>query len=100
VTSQRGYPPCELEHFVSKRGEPQKKPDRFVLLGRTFDAEQWVDLYDKFLRELEQRSPERFYKLPDTPPFHNSAAYTKRFTRARQEVEDGHGEPFEFVTAH
>jgi hypothetical protein len=96
VTSQRGYAPCEWEHFVSKRGEPQKMPDHFVLFGRTFAVEQWVELYDNLLRELAQRSPERFFELPDTPPFHSSATRTKRFTRVRQEVEDGHGEPFEF----
>jgi hypothetical protein len=100
VSSQRGYSPYEVEHFVSKMDEPRKKPDRFVLLGRTFAVEKWVNLYDKFLRELAQRSPERFYKLPDTPPFHSGAARTKRFTRVQQKVEYGMASPLNSVTAH
>lgn len=96
MTDQRGYVPSEWEQCTSKHGEERKLPDRFTLCGSTYYVEQWVDLYERFLLELELRSPSLFHKLPETPPFHSAAAYTKRFVRKREDVEDGHGAPLRF----
>lgn len=55
MISQRGYYPSEWEHFETPHGSPLKRPDRFTFLGKTYYVEQWVELYDRFLRDLEQR---------------------------------------------
>ena len=44
MTSQRGYSPSEWEHFRHQKDEAKKKPDRFILPGKTFYVEDWVEL--------------------------------------------------------
>ncbi len=90
MTSQRGYSPSEWEHFRHQKDEAKKKPDRFILPGKTFYVEDWVELYDRFLRELEQRCPCLFHQLPETDYFNRSlrTPRTRRFTRIRADIED------------
>ena len=56
----------------------------FTLFGSSFIVSKWNRLYATLLQQLAERYPDRFRKLPDTPPFNGEQRFSA-FTRSPED---------------